>query len=456
MTATPDEAGLTPVDAPFPLQRRYRRRILPGLLLFVLSLAVLATLGGRRMVESIYLDQAQARADSIAGLIAQETPEGWAALVGGVPLDRLWGGSLGAEVRKAFEEALTDSRLQRLKVYRPDRTIAFSTTATEIGGIDDGDTLAGLLADGDPRVVEKQTPDGGLYELYVPHHGPEERLLAVFELYEPQAFLDEIMLRTLAPAVVVPVLLLAGLVVLLGRLVTHAQADIDSRTARLVELRRRLESFVSRSAVHAARSAEEGSGHRLRMTLLYSDVRDFSGFSEDATPEAVVAFLNRLMALQVEAVRDRGGDVDKMIGDALLARFDGPAAAARAVAAAEDIQRAMAGASNLPRGVGIGIFTGDLVSGAIGPAERRDFTVIGDTVNVAARLCSAAAEGAVVVDAGTLATIGGAAADAFEPPEILGVKGRREPVTVRRRSYPAARAPSVPALAPAASPSSSC
>lgn len=452
MTATPNGTGLTPVDAPFPLQRRYRRRILPGLLLFVLSLAVLATLGGRRMVEGIYLDQAQARADAIAGLIAQETPEGWAALVGPAPLDALWRGPLGAEVSDAFSEALTDSRLHRLKVYRPDRSIAFSTTPSEIGGIDDGETLAALLAEGAPRVVEKQTPDGGLYELYVPHHGPDGALLAVFELYEPQAFLDEIMLRTLGPAVTVPVLLLGGLVVLLGRLVARAQADIDGRTARLVDLRRRLESFVSRSAVHAARSAEDGSGRRLRMTLLYSDVRDFSGFSEDATPEAVVAFLNRLMALQVEAVRDHGGDVDKMIGDALLARFDGPGAAARAVAAAEDIQRAMSAAPDLPRGVGIGIYTGDVVSGAIGPAERRDFTVIGDAVNVAARLCSAAGEGAVVVDAATLATIGDEATAAFGPAETLGVKGRREPVTVRRRTYSAAREPS----APTASPSSSC
>ncbi|MCA1973285.1 MAG: hypothetical protein LDL44_10635, partial [Caenispirillum sp.] len=73
------DAALLPVDAPFPLQRRFRRRILPGLLVFVLMLAVLAALGGRRLVEGIYLDLAQARAEAIAALVERETPDGWAA-----------------------------------------------------------------------------------------------------------------------------------------------------------------------------------------------------------------------------------------------------------------------------------------------------------------------------------------------------------------------------------------
>jgi len=145
----------------------------------------------------------------------------------------------------------------------------------------------------------------------------------------------------------------------------------------------------------------------------------------------VVWFLNELMGIQVAAVEAHGGDVDKMIGDALLARFDGRDAEARALAAARDVQAELARA-NLPRPVGIGVYTGEVISGAVGSARRRDFTVIGDGVNVAARLCSAAAAGEIVADADTLATAGGTAADGFGPEEAISVKGRREPVRVRR------------------------
>lgn len=427
------DAALLPVDAPFPLQRRFRRRILPGLLVFVLTLAVLAAFGGRRLVEGIYLDLAQARADSIAALIDREAPQGWRALIQSrEPAAAVWSGPHAETLAGAFAEALSDGRLARLKVYRPDRTTVFSTDGDEIGAVDDGDALKALLAEGRPQVVDKPDPEGPLYELYVAHRDPDSAVVAVFELYERQVFLDAILLRTLAPAVAVPVVLLAGLVWLLARLVGRAQADIDGRTARLVDLRRRLETFVSRSAVQATRSGGgDGEGRRLVMTLLYSDVRDFSGFAELAAPEAVVAFLNRLMSLQVAAVQAHGGDVDKMIGDALLARFDGPGAEARAVAAAEDLLAAVA-AADLPRGVGVGVFTGAVVSGAIGPAERRDYTVIGDAVNVAARLCALAAAGELVADAATLALVGITDA-AWAPVQAVQVKGRREPVPVRRR-----------------------
>lgn len=428
-----DDEFLEPVDAPFPLAQTFRRRILPGLLAFVVSLAALSAVGGRALVEEIYLDLAQARADSIAALIERESPAGWQALVGSdVPLAAVWSGPHGDALRAAFGEALSDDRLARLKVYRPDRTTAFSTTADEIGTVDDGDALAAVALDGSPQVVSKETGDGPLYELYVAHSGPDGRLVAVFELYERQVFLNGILLRTLAPAVAIPVCLLAALVWLLARLVGRAQADIDGRTERLVVLRRRLEAFVSRSAVRATRRpVEEDHGRRLTMTLLYADVRDFSGFAEGAEPEAVVGFLNRLMAVQVAAVRAHGGDVDKMIGDALLARFEGPGAEARAVAAAEALLAAVA-AEKLPRGVGVGVYTGDVVSGAIGPDHRRDFTVIGDTVNVTARLCALAAAGEVVADAATVQAAGFDGA-AWTPARRVSVKGRREPVAVRCR-----------------------
>ena len=62
----------------------------------------------------------------------------------------------------------------------------------------------------------------------------------------------------------------------------------------------------------------------MECAILYTDIRDFTGYSEQNTPEAVVDMLNRLLSGQVEAVRGQGGDVDKFVGDAMLAWFEGP------------------------------------------------------------------------------------------------------------------------------------
>jgi class 3 adenylate cyclase len=193
-----------------------------------------------------------------------------------------------------------------------------------------------------------------------------------------------------------------------------------------------LERLLSGAASQAVRRAVSIGGGipstRTRCTLLYSDIRDFTSFSETNEPEQVVGFLNRLMTVIVDEINRAGGDVDKLIGDAVLARFQGVRAEARAIAAAREALRMLAKA-DLPRGVGIGIYTGEVISGTIGSADRMDFTVIGDSVNVAARLCSAAAPGEIVADTETVTAAGDAA---FGATETIAVKGRRSRLEIRR------------------------
>jgi class 3 adenylate cyclase len=140
------------------------------------------------------------------------------------------------------------------------------------------------------------------------------------------------------------------------------------------------------------------------------------------------------MSLQVRILRAHGGDIDKMIGDAILARFDGDDGAQRALGAAEEILTTV-GQFDFPRALGIGIYRGSVISGAIGPEDRRDFTVIGDSVNVAARLCSAANANEIVVDA-NLTDQG------FGPLEKITVKGRTAPLVIRRKHMTTKTAPS--------------
>lgn len=137
-------------------------------------------------------------------------------------------------------------------------------------------------------------------------------------------------------------------------------------------------------------------GSRRELAVLFVDLRNFTPLSEQLSPEALVALLNDYFGFVVEAVHRNGGVVDKFIGDAALAVFglDGKEHPCDgALATAKDIRRALGGfnAALRARGLpavenGIGIHYGPVIAGNIGSAERLEFTVIGDAVNVAARL----------------------------------------------------------------------
>lgn len=147
-------------------------------------------------------------------------------------------------------------------------------------------------------------------------------------------------------------------------------------------------------ADHILTSAGEQltEGQEVEITALFLDVRGFTGYSEQRSAREVVAMLNRLFATVVPIIGRHGGYVDKFIGDGLLAVFGVPQRcsdhADRALAAALDIEAAVADRDGDPD-VGIGLNSGPVVAGNLGGAGRFDFTVIGDPVNVAARVESA-------------------------------------------------------------------
>lgn len=421
-------------DTPYPLRQNFWRRIAPGLVLLLAAIVAATVFAAIQTVERIYLELARGRAEAVSAAVSHAAPEAWAHLLAHgetkADVDRL---------RAAIEQEVRELRIQAMKVYNLSGLVLFSTDAGDLAKRETNPALKTVVFEGRPVLVRIRENGQDLYEIYVPVTDARGDLAAVFELYEPVDYLDALLWRSGAMAAAVPAgglaLLLAGLGLLVGR----GQREIDGRARALAETRRKLESFVSQSAVNAARGGGAIPSKRVRLTLFYSDARDFTGYSENNPPERVVWFLNELMGIQVAAVRAHGGDVDKMIGDALLARFDGAGAEARALAAARDVQAELARAQ-LPRPVGIGIYTGEVISGAVGAADRRDFTVIGDGVNVAARLCSAAGAGEIVADAATLQAADGEAA-AFGPAEEITVKGRREAVRIRRRPGGGGRAP---------------
>lgn len=427
---TPTDAGR--YDQPYPLQRLFRRRILPLFLLLAAAFCAVAGWGGTRLMQSVYMEFAARRAQIIDTAMTREIGPLWSRLLASTAPRDLFAGIDGPALVEALRSEERELSLSQLKIYGAGGLILYSTEADRIGSRDASAAFQEAWHAGAPSLVRKTLPEGGaLYELYVPM-ASRAGAKVVFELYEPVGTLDALLLRSGAPAIALPLTFLALLAAVTAGLVGRAQGDIDRRSGQLVELRQRLERFLSRSAADAARdslAAGDVRSRKIDCTLLMSDVRDFTAFSERTPAEDVVAFLNRVMAIQVAAIDARDGDVDKMIGDAVLARFDGPNRERRAIEAARRLLADLA-AANLPRGVGVGIYSGPVISGAIGPPDRQDFTVIGDSVNVAARLCSAAHAGELVVDEASAAAAGIAHGEC----ERLTVKGRREPISVLRLS----------------------
>jgi class 3 adenylate cyclase/tetratricopeptide (TPR) repeat protein len=170
---------------------------------------------------------------------------------------------------------------------------------------------------------------------------------------------------------------------------------------------------------------------RRQVTVLFADLSGYTAVSENMDPESVKALVDKALGRLGQEVQRYGGTVDKYIGDNVMALWGAPVAheddAERAVRAALGMQAAMGDVNAaLPEGVSfalrVGVNTGEVLAGAVGD----DYTVTGDTVNVAARLQSAARPGTVVV--GERTHRASLAAIQYERLEPLTLKGKAEPV----------------------------
>ena len=197
--------------------------------------------------------------------------------------------------------------------------------------------------------------------------------------------------------------------------------------------------FVSRDVATAALAGGSALAvQRREVTILFQDVRGFTSFSEHTEPDVLVDVVNRLMTAMVAAVEGHGGIIRQFTGDGVMALFGAPVQhdddPQRAVRAALDMVARLPGLNEElarrgvePLRIGIGIHTGEVVAGKIGPDERVEYSVVGDPVNLASRIEGLTKEvGAVIlVSAETAAHLG---------PEFS--LGRRAVVPVRGKDQP--------------------
>ena len=167
---------------------------------------------------------------------------------------------------------------------------------------------------------------------------------------------------------------------------------------------------------------------RREVTVLFSDIRGFTAYAERHDPMNVVDTLNTLFDIQVDAIVRHSGDIDKFIGDEVMATFGEPADAFKA---AMEIQKKVAAFNRgrkKPLHVGIGIHTGEAVIGALGSGDFYNWTAIGNSVNIGRRLCSAAGAEEVLVSEQSFA---GVRTTRQHRKKAVSAKGISTPLAVR-------------------------
>jgi adenylate cyclase len=229
------------------------------------------------------------------------------------------------------------------------------------------------------------------------------------------------------------------------------QAAIAIKNARLASkieyearTRAQFQRFFSPSMVQQMVEGKlqlDGVGEARDVTILFADIRGFTAMTENADAHEIVELLNDYFEVMVEVLFEYDGTLDKYVGDEIMALFGVPVATddapARAVECAlkmqqalEEFNRTRTAEHQQPLHVGIGINTGEVVYGAIGSSKTLQYTVIGDAVNTASRLCSVAKAGEIIFSQGTMDKVK-SQIQADELPKVR-VKGKLEELIIYR------------------------
>jgi adenylate cyclase len=182
-------------------------------------------------------------------------------------------------------------------------------------------------------------------------------------------------------------------------------------------------------------------GVRKKVTVFFADIRGFTPLVERLPADEVIALLNDVLTSMTDVIFYHEGTIDKFLGDGLMAVFGAPLShpddTNRAVQAAIDIQRAVKRmnterekSNREPIQVGIGIHTGEVVVGNIGTKDRLDYTVIGDSVNLASRLQAVASGGEIIISEHAFEEC--FLSCKFSEPMLIKVKGKEEPQKIYR------------------------
>jgi adenylate cyclase len=203
---------------------------------------------------------------------------------------------------------------------------------------------------------------------------------------------------------------------------TGAFNDMTRSLREKEMIKRAFSRYVAREVVDEILKDPEQlalTGERREVTVLFCDIRGFTATAEGRPPEEVVELLNSFYDLMIETTFKHDGTLDKFLGDGVMAVFgaplyrpDHPLMAARTALAMQagirELSARRVAAGKSPIDVGVGLNAGEVVAGTVGTTARMEYTVVGDSVNLAARLESSAGPGQILASAETYARLNGA------------------------------------------------
>lgn len=358
-----------------------------------------------------------------------------------------------------------------VKVWNTQSTIVWSDQQEQIGQRHpededlqealEGEVHAAISPLTKPENAQDRGGESTLLELYVPVLRPGTfETLGVFEVYQEVDDIAEAVDTSKTNAWGAIIIGMGGLYLILVGLVARASRTI-TRLRHLQELERYFSPAVARAiaagdtngvGLGAGRPGRANLSQRLltrgEITVLFTDIRDFTRQSEQMDAEDVVEMLNAYMDVVTTAVFRHNGSIDKFLGDGVLAVFGAPVAdpnhALDAVLAAQEIRERLAdlnalrrAAGQAPIPIGTAIATGLAVTGNIGSNKQLSFTVTGDTVNLGSRLVGMAQAGEVLINARTYELMQHDAETGtttgpwlVRGPVTVPVRGREEPATI--------------------------
>lgn len=205
----------------------------------------------------------------------------------------------------------------------------------------------------------------------------------------------------------------------------------------IVNLRERLQlmKYVGSHTLDMIQQTDGGDvplgGSRHELAVLFTDIRGFTPFSEKREPEEVITMLNRYLGFQADIVQEWDGSVDKFVGDEMMALFTGARALDHAVGCAQQIMRRVEQEQSTdpaPIHIGVGINCGPAILGNMGAQNRMDYTAIGATVNLGARLMQVAGPGQILLPEALLEKL--TSAPVISHREAMSFKGLSERIDV--------------------------
>jgi adenylate cyclase len=221
-------------------------------------------------------------------------------------------------------------------------------------------------------------------------------------------------------------------------------ARLASRIEREAQTRAQISRLIPPSVVEQVVKGEltiEKGGRLTEVTMLFSDIRGFTTMSDGRPAQEIVNTLNEYFEVMVDILFKYSGTLDKFVGDEIIGLFGAPIsiedapfkAVASAIAmlqALEEFNRTRAAENQAPIRLGIGINTGNDITGSIGSTRALQYTAIGDAMNVASRLVNVAASGEIIISENTYRQVAGRIEATQLPP--VKVKGKAEELKVYR------------------------